>query len=69
MQIKHDDMCEVVQRFGEQLAAAGAFLQEAWSAQAAQLQTEVWTLFFVCQQVAASQFVEDICSLTLQPGR
>jgi hypothetical protein len=40
-QIKHDDMCEAVQRFGEQLAAAGAFLQEAWAVQAAQLQTLV----------------------------
>lgn len=42
-QIKHDDMCEAVQRFSEQLAAAGVFLQEAWEAQAAQLNTAVHT--------------------------
>jgi hypothetical protein len=41
LQIKHDDMCEAVQRFGEQLAAAGTFLQDAWEAQAAQLQAAV----------------------------
>jgi hypothetical protein len=40
-QIKHDDMCEAVQRFGEQLAAAGTYLQDAWAVQAAQLQTLV----------------------------
>jgi hypothetical protein len=34
-------MCDAVQRFGEQLAAAGAFLQEAWAVQAAQLQASV----------------------------
>ena len=34
-------MCEAVQRFSEQLAAAGAFLQEAWAMQAAQLQASV----------------------------
>ena len=40
-QIKHDDMCEAVQRFGEQLVAAGTYLQEESAVQAAQLQTLV----------------------------
>lgn len=48
-QIKHDDMCEAVQCFGEQLAAAGAYLQEAWAVQAAQLQTSVRNSETQCQ--------------------
>lgn len=49
-------MCEAVQRFGEQLAAAGAFLQEAWETQAAQLQTAVRTLNQAWKPIQAAEY-------------